>query len=350
MKKEIKYPLNGLIIGATVGFLYSILYQYLNKEEKKMPFWAKLNKEDLLIKSLIGAGIGTIAGYGYYKWIFYNESNLPFDTKKHLRVVLNNQKIKIGNSFGNRIMEEVIEFLYNTYKSKLAGFPLNWGSTSLGTAIKTNLDYDLMIPFTKASFDTLEDMYHDVFHTLKYNYRDAEIRKQKRSIGLTFFTVKGDVHIDIVPGREINKYKNDGELNLFEIGNFLNPSSRIKTNTILPKKLTANRWKELDVVCLIKIYRDRYDIDINSTFLQHLVLEAFNKKPPTNSREKNFLYALEYVSEKITYARIIDPGNSNNIISDKINYSSALKMAEQIESDLNKYSVNKNYLKEILPL
>ncbi len=59
---------------------------------------------------------------------------------------------------------------------------------------------------------------------------------------------------------------------------------------------------------------------------------------------------MDYLSDKLTYARIVDPGNSNNVISGKVDDYSRNLMANQLVSDLNKLDQNKHYLKQIFPI
>ncbi len=98
--------------------------------------------------------------------------------------------------------------------------PLNSGSYAKHTAINIKFDLDLLTPFKRDSFDTLENMFDDVYAFIydKYN-TSAKIRKQKVSIGIEFYPDNdGDViSIDIVPGRELNKnqYEKDKKLNLY---------------------------------------------------------------------------------------------------------------------------------------
>ncbi len=289
MKKEIKYPLDGLALGAIAGILYSMLEQYLILKDKGLPFWDNLDRQKLIKYGAIGGGLGLAAGYGYYRWDFYKESKKTFESNSYAKSVLSEHSGQSDSISvqGKKIRNEIKDFISESYDGHLAGRPLNWGSTARGTAINSNCDYDLLVPFSKRSFRTLEEMYNDLYDTLRQKYRGLNIRKQGRSIGLTFSTDTGEVHLDIVPGTEITNYSIDGELNLYVKGGLLKVPSRIKTNVNSPREMTVNRHKEREVVKLMKVYRDRYGFNVNSTFLQHLVLEAFDRRPATFSTTDN---------------------------------------------------------------
>ncbi|NJO88184.1 MAG: hypothetical protein HC831_03850 [Chloroflexia bacterium] len=352
MKKEIKYPLNGLALGALAGIFYSMLEQYLGLKEKGLPFWDNLDRQKLIKYGAIGGGLGLVAGYGYYKWEFYKESQKPFESNAYTKSVLREYsgQSNSGSVLGKKIRNEIKDFISETYDGRLAGKPLNWGSTARGTAINSNCDYDLLVPFSKRSFGTLEEMHSNLYDTLRQKYRGVNIRKQGRSIGLTFNTNTGEIHIDIVPGREIRNYSLNGKLNLYVKGGLLKVPSRIKTSVNSLREMTVNRPKEREVVKLMKVYRDRYGFNVNSTFLQHLVLEAFDKKTATFSTADNLMYVMAYLADKLTYARIVDRGNSNNVISGKVDDYSRNLMTNQLVSDLNKLDQNKHYLKQIFPI
>ncbi len=351
MKKEIKYPIYGLAIGASAGIIIYLIEQYIKLKQQGLPYWQNLSKQQLLKYGGIGGGIGLIGGYGYYKLNFHHESKKPFNSNGYIRDVLS-----LNNGNGNsafiqakNIRNEIRDFLSNKYASRLAGKIENWGSTARGTATN-NCDFDMLIPYHRNSFFSLEEMYEDLFSTLKENYPNCDIRRQGHSIGLTCSIEVQEVHFDIVPGREIHNYQSDKEINLFVKGGMFKNPSRIKTNVRAPKELTVNRPKERAIVKLMKVYRDRYGFNVKSTFLQHLVFEAFDVEPPTSSTSTNLIYAMEYLAEKLPYARIIDPGNSNNVISARINDSARVQMADQLSRDLGMLDKNKHYLKQIFPV
>ena len=81
------------------------------------------------------------------------------------------------------------------------------GSFAKHTATNIKFDLDMVVPFKKARFSTLQEMFDDVYRFLNEKYGSvASIRKQKVSIGIVFHAdIDGDrVEIDVVPGRELN--------------------------------------------------------------------------------------------------------------------------------------------------
>ena len=114
-----------------------------------------------------------------------------------------NLRIEIQSKYGNKIY-----------------YPMNSGSFAKHTAINKKFDLDLVIPFKKNSFDTLEKMFDDIYDFLYEKYSDeATIRKQTVSIGIEFYADDEDdvINLDVVPGRELNQdqYSDDKKINLY---------------------------------------------------------------------------------------------------------------------------------------
>ena len=102
--------------------------------------------------------------------------------------------------------QEVKEVLEENYKDKIYN-PINSGSYAKHTAINIKFDLDIVVPFKRKSFDTLEEMFNNVFDVLYEEYKGvAEVRKQKVSIGIIFNADdENEINIDVVPGRELNQ-------------------------------------------------------------------------------------------------------------------------------------------------
>jgi len=354
MRKELKYPLNGLAIGVLTGSVINLIEQLTELNRAGLPFWDNVNTQRLFKSAVVGGGVGALAGYGYYLYKFEKESQQSFNSDAYLREVLRRRGFSNGNystyQRAKKLRNELKDFLSQIYRHRLAGCPIDWGSTARGTAINSNFDFDILVPFSKLSFSSLDEMYYDLYQTLKDRYGNNRVRKQNHSVGITFHLEGKEIHFDIVPGREINHYSTDKTINLYKKGGTFENSSRIKTNINAHREASVNRPKEREIIKLIKLYRDHNGLRIKSTFLQHLVIEAFNKRPPFQSTYSNLLYGMECLVEELPYARVVDPGNSNNIISDRVDDYTRSLLADKIECDLTKLELNKSHLKEMFPV
>ena len=140
--------------------------------------------------------------------------------------------------------------------------------TARGTAVGDNFDFDVIVPFSVGSYASLEEMYNKVYDELyrKFEGAKVEVRKQKKSLGITFYVSDSELHFDVVPGREINDYRTDKKLNLYvRPDNFWSRPSRMKTNLDAHREMTVNRPDERKVVKLLKLYRDQNNLNVKST-------------------------------------------------------------------------------------
>lgn len=84
---------------------------------------------------------------------------------------------------------------------------------------------------------------------------------------------------------------------------------------------------------------------MKSIAIQNLVMKCFDKTPPSYSLTDNLICAMEYIAENLNSSRIVDPANSNNVISDSISNGRIRRFVNQLNSDLYKISRNEIYIK-----
>lgn len=186
------------------------------------------------------------------------------------------------------------------------------GSIAKHTAINSSKDLDLAIHFKKESFDTLKEMYNEVFDFLDENYN---VRKQKVSIGLT------DFDVDVVPGRRIDE-EDDSNNDVFLYQS--DDESRIKTNIEKHKShITESGCR--NVIKLMKIWKNKWNVKFKSFAMELLVIQALEDSTATGSKDRT-KEVLEYIVDNIENINLIDPANSNNNVADVIEYHKKLFM------------------------
>lgn len=148
---------------------------------------------------------------------------MSFDNNKHLREVLDTHKMCHVQDFVNKVKkrrEEIKAKMHNHYGSdKYPSFES--GSFAKHTATNVKFDLDLVEPFKRNAFGTLQEMFDSVHDFLAEEYKNTgvTIRRQKVSIGVSFPIEEGDekpVELDVVPGRELSddNYLDSHDLNL----------------------------------------------------------------------------------------------------------------------------------------
>jgi hypothetical protein len=292
------------------------------------------------------------------------------DKSLHLDTVIKTHQITKEKDLLDKHIQkknEVKEAIEEKYGSDVYS-PFNSGSYAKNTAINTKFDFDLVSPFKRNAFGangTLKEMYEDVYDFLYEKYKnDAQVRKQKVSIGLEFYADSdGDkIKIDVVPGRELNQdqYKDDENLNLYvyyKYGNFAADSERIKTNVqsqITNIKDRADKEKDSirKIIRLLKVWKNtKYDYPTKSFFLELITIKAFDSSNITGNLWDKLQALLEYIRDNVTKDgfTLKDPGNSSNDLAETLTDSEKQQLANDMKAMLDRIKENDENIKAYFP-
>jgi hypothetical protein len=292
------------------------------------------------------------------------------DKSQHLESVIRTHQItKEKHLLDKHIQKknEVKEALEEKYGSNIYS-PFNSGSYAKNTAINTKFDFDLVAPFKRNAFGpngTLREMYETVYDFLYDKYKnEAEVKKQKVSIGLNFYADNdGDViKIDVVPGRELkqDQYKDDENLNLYvyyKYGNIDAGSERIKTNVqsqINNIKDRADKEKDSirKIIRLLKVWKhNKGSYPTKSFFLELITIKAFDNKDITDSLWEKLKAVLEYIRDNVTNDgfTLKDPGNNSNNLADTLTSYEKQQLSDDMKNMLNRIEENDDNIKTYFP-
>ena len=229
------------------------------------------------------------------------------------------------------IRKEVENKLKNIYGSKIEKIIYS-GSYAKNTAVDLKYDVDLCIYFKNDSFSTLFMMYNDVFTVLRKNFPKYRIRKQNVSLRLV---LSDNRSIDIVPVRSFED--GTGDANLYSS----KTNGPIKTN--IRKHIEyISKSKTRPIIKLIKIWKIEHNIHFKSFALELLVIKALSSSN-SNDYGTQFLEVLEYIRDNAATVKLIDPANSNNNVSDSIDYVDKFNISKHARS-----SRSKRYFEDIV--
>ena len=93
----------------------------------------------------------------------------------------------------------------------------------------------------------------------------------------------------------------------------------------------SRRTEEIRVV---KLWRDQWGLAFPSIYLELAALEALHGEPIGRLSE-NVTDVLRYLSARLTATRIVDPANTNNVISDDLSISGKQAIAAAAQRALN---------------
>ncbi|KRF31944.1 nucleotidyltransferase domain-containing protein [Paenibacillus sp. Soil787] len=217
--------------------------------------------------------------------------------------------------------------------SKWAGECLNdvylSGSRAKGTAINLSSDLDLFISIKSTTSNPLNEIYDSLFNHIEG--AGYKTRKQNVSIGLN---VAGK-QVDLVPAKKRPGNTNDHSLYISKRDTWT------QTNVIEHINKVKNSGRITEIV-LLKIWRKLHNLDFPSIYLELSVIEALSGKRK-NTPASNFLAVLDYLRDEFLSKKIIDPANTNNVISDDL-----FKYEKEAIQKKAKESRSQKYWKDII--
>jgi len=188
---------------------------------------------------------------------------------------------------------------------------LDSGSRAKGTAISLASDVDFLVSLTSDCNENsggLKSIYDSLYDKLNANYKN--VRKQNVSVKINL----NGLEVDVTPARKQPGNTNDHWLYVSKL------DTRKQTN--IQKHITdisqSGRTNEIKT---IKIWRELNKIDFPSIYLEYLIVSNILLYYPkdANSLASNAWHVLQELAKDAgnpLSARIVDPANSNNILSD----------------------------------
>ena len=222
-----------------------------------------------------------------------------------------------ARSVGNKIYQIIKDWGGSALKEVLFS-----GSFAKGTAVKGGTDVDLFISLNSMTGGTLQEIY-DCLYAHLYHKKFAP-KKQNVSIGMVLDGIK----IDLIPAKKIDNDSDDH--NLWK--NRENTWTKTNISKHISKIKNSGRLNEIK---LTKIWRNQNKLDFPSIYLELFVIDVLYGKS-TIELGSNMLTILESLSTDLKTKKLIDPSNSNNIISDNITDSTKSEISSQATSDISK--------------
>jgi hypothetical protein len=178
------------------------------------------------------------------------------------------------------------------------------GSFAKGTANSSGTDIDLFVSLSSSVTMTLKELYESLATKLSQSgYRP---RKQNVSLGIT---VNG-YEVDLVPAKRHDRFSDDHSLYRRRADTWM------QTNVTKHISLIAGSGRT-EEIRIIKLWRKQKGFDFLSFYLELTVLDALRGKQMGNLAN-NVWAVFEYLRDRFPNARVVDPANTNNVISDDL--------------------------------
>ena len=189
------------------------------------------------------------------------------------------------------------------------------GSYAKGTAVTSGTDIDLFISLNSDTPGTLKEIYESLYDYM--NGSGWSPRRQNVSIGIT----EGGIKIDLVPAKKQSGYQNVHSLYKRKADSWVQTNIKLQIDTII----NSSRNNEIKAM---KIWRDLHNLDITSFYLELLTIRALKGKH-TGNIANHVSEILSFIADSIATARIVDPANTNNVISDDLTTTEKQKIASK---------------------
>lgn len=179
------------------------------------------------------------------------------------------------------------------------------GSFAKGTANSSSTDIDMFISIREDVPETLAQIYQSLFdHLARCGYRPV-----KRNVAVK--TTIGGYDVDLVPGKRQSAWTTDHSLYL----NRANTWTKTNIDTHIATVTGAGRQRESRI---LKLWRDQKRLDFPSFYLELVVIRALTGQSRTRALSQNIVTCLEFLRDRFEQARVLDPANGNNVISDDL--------------------------------
>jgi hypothetical protein len=178
------------------------------------------------------------------------------------------------------------------------------GSFAKGTANKSGTDIDLFISLSENTPNTLKEIYV----TLLARMRESGYTPKEQNVSVNI-TVNG-FSVDLVPAKRQDAFSQDHSIYRRKADSW----TKTNVHKHISYVIAGNRRLESRV---LKLWRDQKNIDFPSFYVELSVTNALANQPG-GALSDNVWKVFQYLRDNFQNARIVDPANTNNIISDDL--------------------------------
>lgn len=203
------------------------------------------------------------------------------------------------------------------------------GSYAKETGVHGVSDVDVFISLKSDTTNTLKEIYTSLYSLAQR--QGWSPRQQNVSVGVTVNGTRGD----LVPGKVQAGYQNYHSLYLRKKESWTQTNVSLHVDTVH----NSGRLREIRAV---KIWRMLHGLDFPSLYLELFVIDALSGRSRTSLAD-NVLHALRTVGSSLPSTRIVDPANTNNILSDDLTQQEKKGIAS-----LAAQSASQQYWKDII--
>ncbi len=178
------------------------------------------------------------------------------------------------------------------------------GSYAKQTGVHGTSDVDIFISLKSNTPESLEQVYSLLANMARENKWSP--RLQNVSVGVTVNGIQGD----LVPAKVQEGSRNYHSLYIRKRNSWTQTNIDLHIDNVL----NSGRLKEIRA---IKIWRMINGLDFPSLYLELFTIQSLSNKSKS-TLAANVLHVLREISSSITSTQIVDPSNTNNILSNEL--------------------------------
>ncbi len=224
---------------------------------------------------------------------------------QYLQTILNREAVDTGPYSAVRGVQSVIQPPIAQWAgNQLLGVSPS-GSFMKGTANRSGTDIDLFISLSPNVRETLKEIYESLFTRLSqigYNPKQQNVSINVKVSGYS---------VDLVPAKHQGGYGTDHSLYRRRGGEWQ------KTN-VTTHIAHVRQYGRLSESRILKVWRSQKGLDFPSFYLELTVIDALSWQVLHETLSGNVWKVFEYLRDSFVNARVVDPANTNNIISDDL--------------------------------
>jgi hypothetical protein len=186
------------------------------------------------------------------------------------------------------------------------------GSFAKGTANDSGTDIDLFISLSDSTPNTLKEIYDSLFKALSDNGYSP--KRQNVSINIRV----GGYDVDLVPAKRQNGYTSDHSLYRRRADTW----TKTNVGVHIAHVTGAGRISESRI---LKLWRNQKGLDFPSFYLELTVIDALQGQL-FGSLSDNVWKVFAYLRDSFEPARVVDPANAANIVSDDLTTAEKAKI------------------------
>lgn len=224
--------------------------------------------------------------------------------EEHLRAVLARHWVDTGINSPVRAVQAILDPALRAWGGQYLVDIRPSGSFAKGTAVRGGTDIDIFVSLTSTLSSPLKSIYDTLLNALtQAGYRT---RRQNVSIGTSI----NGWRVDVTPARRQDQHGNYHSLWSNKTGSWL------QTNVNEHCRIVSGSGR-LDEIRLMKIWRNGLGLDWPSFYLELFTIDVLSGARVGNL-QNNVATVLQAAADGIGTRRLIDPANTNNVVSNTL--------------------------------